>query len=360
MRREPRFATLLGLAFLGGALGLWAWPDPQEPAQDQRKASPVRAATVEAATTTRSVRFSGVTRAARRGALSFPVPERLSRREVEVGDHVRKGQPLAALESQRFQNAKDAALATVAELEVRLEQAERDRRRVERLASVKAATGEELEHVVAGSDAVRAGLDAARAQLADAQRLLDEATLEAPFAGTITAVMLEPGEMAQPGAPVVEISGDGAIELRVEVPESVAPGLREGQPASVELPFARRNASGRIRSVARAAVGPGRLFPVIVTLDPAPALVAGMAAELVLETAAAQALAVPLRAVVNPGSSQPAVFVIRDGRARRVPIELGDLSGDRVTVNGELSLGEQVVVAGNTQIADGDPVEVLS
>ncbi len=360
MGREQRFATILGLAFLGGALGLWAWPDPKEPTQGQRKAFPVRAATVEAATTTRSVRFSGVTRSARRAALSFPVPERLLRRDVEIGDHVREGQPLAALESPRFRNAVDSAQAAVAELEVRLEQAERDRRRVAHLASVKAATGEELEHVVAGSDAVRAALDAARAQLADAQRLLDEATLEAPFSGTITAVMLEPGELAQPGVPVVEISGDGGIELRVEVPESVAPGLREGQAASVELPFARQSASARITSVARAAVGPGHLFPVIVALEPAPGLAAGMTAELILETAAAQALAVPLRAVVNPGSSQPAVFVIRDGRARRVPVELGDLSGDRVTVTGELSLGERVVVAGNTQIADGDPVEVLS
>ena len=66
MGREQRFATILGLAFLGGALGLWAWSDPKEPTQGQRKASPVRATTVEAATTTRSVRFSGVTRAARR------------------------------------------------------------------------------------------------------------------------------------------------------------------------------------------------------------------------------------------------------------------------------------------------------
>jgi len=184
--------------------------------------------------------------------------------------------------------------------------------------------------------------------------------MEAPFSGTITAVMLEPGEHAQSGTPVLEISGDGAIELRVEVPESVVSSLRKGQPASVDLPFAGTSTAGQITSVARAALGPGRLFPVIVALEPAPSLAAGISAELLLETATKQALTVPMRAVVNPGSSWPAVFVVRAGQARRVPVELGHLVGERVAVVGDLALGEQVVVAGHTQLADGDAVEVLS
>jgi RND family efflux transporter MFP subunit len=323
-------------------------------------------AAVEEATAPRSVRFSGVTRSVRRAALTFPVPERLRLRHVAVGEHVLEGQPLAVLDDRRFRNAVDSSRATVAELEVRLAQADRDRRRVEHLASLKAATTEELEHMVAASDAVRAGLAAARARLDEARRLLDEATMEAPFPGTITAVMLEPGEHAQPGRPVLEISGDGAIELRVEVPESVVSGLREGQTARVDLPFRGGGADartvGRITSVARAAVGPGRLFPVILALEPAPSLAAGLSAsaELLLENATKRALTVPIRAVVNPGSSWPAVFVVRAGQAYHVPVELGQLVGQRVAVVGDLSLGERVVVAGHTQLADGDAVEVLS
>jgi len=362
MTRSKHVPTIFGLALLGCALALWARPGAEAPTPSRvQSATMVRVASIGTTAARRTVRFSAVTRAAQRAALSFPMAGRLVTRGVEVGDHVRRGQVLAAVDDGSSSNAVDSTRASVAELAARVEQAERDRERVQYLVGVKAATAEEVEHVSAAADAVKAAHAAAAARLDEARRMQGETVLRAPFAGTVTAVRLEPGERTRPGVPVIELSGDGLLELRVEVPESVVASLQEGQTATARLPFAGgAKVSGRITSVARAAVGPGGLFPVIVTLDASPGLAAGMTAELLLDTHTGEGYSVPIAAVVNPGSSWPAVFVVREGRARRVPVELGQIVGERVMVSGELTLGEPVVVAGNTQIADGDPVEVQS
>lgn len=59
------------------------------------------------------------------------------------------------------------------------------------------------------------------------------------------------------------------------------------------------------------------------------------------------------------GETSPAVFVVRDGKAARVPVTLGYLDGEWAEVREGLKLGDQVVVAGKTAVRDGSVVQVL-
>ena len=60
------------------------------------------------------------------------------------------------------------------------------------------------------------------------------------------------------------------------------------------------------------------------------------------------------------GNSRPAVFVYKNGRVQRQTVELGDVIQDRIVVRGSLQAGDQVVVTGQSRLADGDAVEVRS
>jgi len=304
-------------------------------------------------------RFAAVIRASEQALLSFSVPARLHERPVKVGQRVARHQLLASIDDRELALAAQAARAARAEIEARLAQAQRDVERVRQLNSVDAATREELEHAQTLARSLASGRDAALTRLDDAERLLAEARLLAPFPGTVTAVLSEPGEQVAPGMPVVELQGERGLELEVGVPESMVFGLSQGQPVQVELPFAQTpTVTGRIDSVARAAQGPGRLFPVLVSIEPAPGVVVGMTAELVLQVNRGAELAVPLAAVLNPGSSTPVVFRISAGRAERVAVRLGRLEGELVTVEGQLAVGDLVAVAAQTGLSDGDAVEV--
>jgi RND family efflux transporter MFP subunit len=362
MRREQTLALILGLSILAVAACLGVSSTATE---ETHRSSPDRVRRVQVAavlpdTDARAVRFAGVTRAMDRAALSFTVGARLATRPVDIGDRVRSGQVLARLDARELQNAADSAAAALAETEARLAQVERDRQRVQRLAASRAATTEEVEQVTAAAAALASARDAAMARAKEARRLLAEATLVAPFAGTVTAVHLEPEEMATPGRPVVEVSGDGAVEVQVGVPESLLRHLREGEAVTVELPLAERHSvQGEIRSLGRAAVGAGQLFPVLLSLEAAPGLVAGMTAEVLLTVRSSEALTVPLEAVINPGGRSPAVFRLEDGHAHKVAVTIEALSGERVAVQGSLRAGDEVVVTGQGALLDGEAVEVL-
>jgi RND family efflux transporter MFP subunit len=363
-----RATTVLLIAGLG--LGLYLFADAQTPAPEAPATTVkrVRVATVEPARDAREVRFSGVTRAVRRARLAFTLGGRVVERPVEVGDRVAAGEVIARLDDRELRNAVATARGSLTELAARRAQSERDLERVERLAGVDAATSEELERVRAAAESLRAAESAAEARLREAERLLDEARLTAPFAGTVTDVHLEPGEFAGPGRAVVDLSGAGGLELRVEVPESVVGRIAEGDEVTVHLPLLDRTVDGRVDSVARSAAGAGSLFPVVASLPPEPGLAAGSTAELVLHLELDDALSVPVEAVVDPGGRRPAVYRLDGVRAAgdaengwqvaKVEVDVGSLLGDRVSIRGDLEVGDRVVVGGQRGLLDGEAVEV--
>jgi len=360
MARSHRPALLLGFAILCVAIAFSLWPQSRASGAVtpvDRGAQVVRVTPVEVAPLDRSLRLPGVTRAARRATLSFTVPARLADRPVEVGDTVHAGEVLATLDDREFLHAELAASAALAEVEARRAQAERDLERSERLAAARAATREELEQARAAAAALEAAQQVAEARLEDARRVRLETRLAAPFDAAVTAVHLEPGEWASPGAPVVELSGRDSLEVEVEAPETVRSRIPEGSEVSVELPFLGLTTRGRVKAVA-AAAAPGGLFPVTIALTGTPEVVAGLAVEVALPLEAESELCVPLAAVVDPGSSRPSVFRIADGIAERVAVRPGRVIGDRITVEADLASGQMVAVAGHTSLVDGDRVEV--
>ena len=354
---------VVGLATFIAAVYMTGVSEPAV-SSDSREAPIKRVETgrVDSASSQRDLRFSGVTRAVERARLAFSLGGRIVARPVEVGDVVAKGSVLARLDGLEVENAVAGAQGALAELQARRAQAERDAERARKLLAAKAATAEEVEKVEAGLQALRAGEDAATARLREAERLRDETRLKAPFSGTVTEVFFEPGEFVSPGRPVLVLSGDGDLEVEVEVPESVVPRVAEGDSVSVVLPHQGPEPfDATVESVGRTAAGAGRLFPVVARLASDPRLVVGATAELRISLTSDQAIAVPVEAVINPGGRQPALFKVVEAegghRVEKVRLEVGALIGDAVVVEGDLSPGDRVVVGGQRGLLDGEPVE---
>ena len=349
---------VFGSVLLGGALVIAAWPGQAPGETIKSKTQLVQVGHVTAQDQQRVIRFSGVARASDRARLAFSLPGRLATRAVNLGDSVVKRQVIARLDGKPFQNALAAAESAREELEVRLAQAERDFLRVTRLAKAKAATTEEVEKTATATRALRAAVASATIRMEEAQRVESESRLLAPFSGTVTAVHLEPGEWANPGMPVVEIAGASALEVEVQVPETVATHLLYDREVLVQLPMSGIETVGHVARGAQAALGPGALFPVVIHLESHSKLVPGSTVEVLLPVAHEGSLTLPLEAVLNPGSSMPSVFRVRQGLAEQIPVDLGHLNGDRISVAADLAIGDEVVIAGHTALAHGMPVEV--
>lgn len=320
----------------------------------------VRVARVEKAETFREMRFSGVTRAVRHAKLAFTISERIKTRPVEVGDEVKKGDELASLDDRRFANAVAVDRASLQEIEARLDQLARDRKRYEELVAARATAEVDLEKILEKEKCLLASKSMAEAKLSESERLLDETVLKAPFSGVVTEALLEPGEIAAPGVPIVVLSGDRDLEIEVEVSESLILGLSKGQKVSVDLPLAsKRGVTGVIRYLGRTAMGAGRLFPVLIALDADPEIAPGMTAEVVFKIPVEGVLCVPVSALVDPGGHNPTLFRVSHGSVERVSVKVGQVVGEKITVKGPLHEDEVVVAGGHLALLDGDRVEVV-
>jgi RND family efflux transporter MFP subunit len=184
--------------------------------------------------------------------------------------------------------------------------------------------------------------------------------LRAPWAGTVVAVNAEPGENVAPGRRIVTLSGSGALEVEIQVPESVASQLSEGADVVVRFPASRREpVTGRIERVSRDTFGAGALFPVTIALPKRDDIVAGLSVRAELDLGVDNTLLVPVAAVVDPGGQRPTVHRIVDGRAERLEIDVHGLEGERVAVTGALVAGDRVVVGGQRGLLQGELVEVV-
>ncbi len=305
----------------------------------------------------RTLRLAAVARASDRALVAFAQPGRVAERHVEVGATVAAGDPIATLDAAPLRSRARAAEATIADVEAQLDQLDRELERARRLVAAEIGPAQSIERLQAERQRLIAAREAASAQRDETRRLRRETTLEAPVAGVVTDVFAQPGEVVAAGTPIALIIGDGAVEVEVDVPESVFGHLDEGDVVTVDFPMSGRlNVRGTVSRVAGASAGRGRLFPVVVAIDPGADVAPGMAAEVAFNVPVQADATVPLGALVDPVGDGPRVLRVIDDSVDPVPVRVTTIVGDLALVRGPLAAGDSVVVRGARGLAAGDPV----
>jgi multidrug efflux pump subunit AcrA (membrane-fusion protein) len=121
-----------------------------------------------------------------------------------------------------------------------------------------------------------------------------------------------------------------------------------------------RQVPAHVSLVGEAGGRAGGLFPVEVVLESGElGLRPGLTVELLLPVSGRTSLSVPLAAILDPGTGQPRVFRVLDGRVEPVFVKVGRLQGSQVEVFGPLQEGEQVVITSLGSLTPGQQVEIL-
>ena len=283
--------------------------------------------------------------ASRRATLSTRMAASVRRVHANEGQQVAAGALLISLADDDLQSGLKAAQAAEAA-------AAAYHRRIESLLKQDAAIPAEM-------DTASAQLAQARAAVAQMQANIGYTQLRAPFAGVVQARMVDEGAFVGPGAPLVTVEGQGAMELDGSLSEAEAKGLRIG----LKLPFEADGQAGLAEITALATGGDpvshrGTLRARIV--KGGARLRTGSFARIQLPQAPAQGpaqLRVPAGAVVKRGELS-GVFVARDGKAELHWLSLGEAQDGQFPVRAGLAAGDQVIDAPEG-LVDGQPVEVL-
>jgi RND family efflux transporter MFP subunit len=202
--------------------------------------------------------------------LSFPLSGAVKTVEVAAGDSVTAGQPLVTLETVILEAKVKEAEARVVTVKTQL--------------AYLVRTGTSQERY----DAAQADIDSAQAQVDIIKAQLAQATLTAPFAGTIASVDISPAEFANPGQIVIVMGDLSHFQIETtDMSEKDVPALKIGQPATVFIEALDQDFSGKVVDIARFSetVGGDVVFKVTLKLDDQPdGLRWGMSAEVTIET----------------------------------------------------------------------------
>jgi RND family efflux transporter MFP subunit len=168
--------------------------------------------------------------------------------------------------------------------------------------------------------------------------------LVAPFAGVVTARMADPGTMAAPGVPLLQVDQAGALQLDATVDESAIGAIHKGMKVPVAIDGAgSTNMMGTVTEIVPAADPSSHSFLVKIDLPSSNQARAGMYGTAEFANGVRQAILIPRSAVVVRGSLN-CVYVL-DGQeiAQLRYITLGGSQGSLVEVLSGVSAGEKLV-----------------
>lgn len=338
LRPAPSVALLVALFAAGPAATAQQAGGPP--------ATAVKAVAVARETVIETLTAIGTLRADESVVIRPELAGRIQTIHFREGEPVAAGAPLVTLDPAEYkaQVAGSQADVTVSELNYE-RQRNLDRSRL--------ASQQDLDNARAKLDQARAKLDLDRVRL-------DKTVIHAPFAGTVGLRSVSPGAYVSPGQDIARLDSLNPIKLDFRVPEVQLSRLSVGQPVAVRIDaFAERAFRGEIFAIDPTLDEVTRTVLVRARLpNPDGALRPGVFARVQLELARReQALVIPEEAIW-PVGRQTLVYVIRDGKAESVPVELGLRQAGRVEVKSGLAPDAMVVTDGQMKLRPGAAVKL--
>ena len=277
---------------------------------------------------------------------------------VQAGQTVRKGDPLVSIDDGDLRAKRAQAEAGIAEAQAVLTNAETMVGRFTRLYAENSVSKAQLDEVTTGRDRAAAGLAMAEAGLREVNVHLGYLDIVAPVTGLVARRLIEPGDMANPGMPLVVIEQEGRIKVVAHVGEKDVPGLQAGAPLTVDV----TSLPGAVYTTEIARVVPmanpgSRTYDVEAYLDnPDGRLKSGMFARVGIAAGSREAVLVPVAAVARRGQLTGVWTVDDQGTAALRWVRLGLERDGRFEVLAGLDGGETVIVASDLPLVEGDKV----
>ena len=301
----------------------------------------------------------------------------IDKRNVDIGDHVKKGQLLAQITAPELDHQIAQAEATLGQTEATLRQNQAnedlanvtwqrdkplvDKGWVTRQQGDVDRLGLQAQHATVG--VAQSNIAAQQAQLAVLRQQKDYQSVVAPFDGVITQRNIDVGSLVQADATsgtfMFTIMQSNVIRTQVYVPQDQAFGLAPGVAASVRVPeIPGRTFPGKVTRLADAlSSGTRTLLTEIDVPNPNEALSPGVYCTVELHIPRkVPSLIVPSEAIIFNADGLH-VAVLEDGTAHYRKVTVTRDFGTSVEVSDGLKAGDQVILNPPVDLADGSKVQ---
>ncbi len=268
-------------------------------------------------------------------------PYRIERIYVDVGDPVRKGQVLVQLDASNLQ-----------QLKLQLENQKVEFNRTSQLYQVGGASKAEYDNA-------KMQLDVFSTQY---RQLVENTQLVAPISGVVTARNYDSGDMYSSGNPILTIEQTNPVKVLVNISETYYKQVFKGMPVDIQLDaYEGETFYGKVTIVYPTIDQSTHTFPVEVTIsNPDQKVRPGMYARATVNFGSQNHVVVPDEALVKQiGAGDRYVYVYKDGKVSYNKVELGKHLGAKYEILSGVNPGDDVVIAGQSRLANGKEVEVV-
>lgn len=292
--------------------------------------------------------------------LSFRVLGRLTSRPFYVGDLVSAGQTVATIDATALELAVRAAKASLAQAEAQLATTQSTEERQRKLIATDATTKQTVDNAEQARAGAEASVASAQANLTKAREQLSYAQLKTDFAGVVTAVSADVGQVVSPGQNVLTVARPDIREAVIDIGEDFPLPLQVGMPFTVALQLLPSvQVEGKIREIAPQADSVTRLRRVRIALtNPPEGFRLGATVTVKPGSALASILHVPASAVLAQDGAN-FVWVV-DRPADTVSLHKVDLAVDPAgaRILGGVDPGARIVTAGVHSLKQGQKVRI--
>lgn len=317
----------------------------EQTAAQQWPAVEVRTERVELAPVAMQTELVGTLQALEHARISARVSGQVVKLPVHAGSKVKTGDLLARLSAAEME-------AQMHQAETRLAQVERNLAREEKLLEDEASTAERVRTLREQQQISAAAYHETRARLAYAE-------VRAPFSATVTRTLVEVGDLATPGQPLLQLENSRVVEVQIQVPESLVGGLQLGEPLQVEVPALKLQLEALIREISPTVDPITRSSQVKLTLPENVKLQSGQFARVALPDRSAKTLLIDAVAVRRNGQMEQ-VYVDEGGRAVLRLVRTGAAYGDQVEILAGLNAKDMVIVGAAARLHEGQPLIIAN
>lgn len=306
------------------------------------------------------IEVRGVVRPARQATVSSRVTGPVVALYVNAGSRVSKGQVLLEIQPAASQGQLSQAQGALAQAEAALALAERNFERYKALRAENAASELEFDMARMQFEQARGAVAQAEGAVQAASTVADESAVRAPFAAQVAETLVEVGDLAAPGRPLIRLDSLSTQQIWLTVRAQDAVRVAVGD----ELP---------IRFDARPDLGTvtGTVVEIVPAADPATHTLtvkvdlgdidvpSGFSGRATILGDSRERLVVPASALHRRGGLELVVIRAADGTARTRAVTLGGALPDgRIEVLSGIDAGESVVIDAPGPVADGTPLEI--
>ena len=332
----------------------------------------VKTMTLTSTSATGSRQLAGVLKPSDESDLSFQVSGTVDSVEVKLGDSVKKGQLLAAMDPRDFELKLQSAEAALNSAKAELSAAAEELKRQIILKEGKFSSQSNFEKAQSQNESAISKEKISISRVEEATRDLNRTKLLAPFDGKISLRAIEPYQETQTGRVVLKIQSAEGLKVEIPVPESLIREVSPKQVVKIDFPTLKGiQVSGVVREIG-AQSDVGNAFPVTVDLDQTTAdLRAGMSALVTFDRPSATSepiYLIPLTAIdTRPQDTDQkldkpdkilSVFLFdkETSQVKKNKVTVRDIQGNLIEVTKGLKEGDVLVTAGVPYLEDTQKV----